>query len=50
MRLAEDLMPIDAGELFIAAGRNFPDALAGAVLAVKRGELSNVHSFSESWI
>ncbi len=34
--LAEEFMPVDADEMFIATGRNFPDALAGAVLAAKR--------------
>ncbi len=36
LQLAENYLPEEASEIFISTGHNFPDALAGGVLAAKR--------------
>jgi len=36
LQLAENYLPEEAAEIFISTGHNFPDALAGGVLAAKK--------------
>ena len=36
VKLAKEFLPDDAKQVFVATGMDFPDALAGAVLAAKK--------------